>query len=162
MHILCFWVWTKLTSDNNQCFYILFFFTRSYPWWINNDTSLAETITPTTLHIQLLSCSCEWTDDSHLNILTKMLHFLGLGRRATTSISSFENIIKRGFSFGVISDGVDTKSEAFATNSHSMAHLISELQSHVAKVVALISFCVWFCIFFGIYVVFGVKVWSFC
>ena len=87
-----------------------------------------------------------------------MLHFLGLGRRATTSISSFENIIKRGFSFGVISDGVDTNSEAFATNSHSMAHLISELQSHVAKVVALIGFSVGFCVFAIFYVVFGVKV----
>lgn len=73
-----------------------------------------------------------------------MLRLLGLGRRATSISSSligsscrgstFEIVIRRGFCLGVIPDGVDRNSEAFASNSNSMADLISELQSHVAKV----------------------------
>ncbi|XP_028798597.1 methylcrotonoyl-CoA carboxylase beta chain, mitochondrial-like [Neltuma alba] len=47
-----------------------------------------------------------------------------------------EIITRRGFCLGVLTDGVDRNSEAFATNSNSMADLISELQSHVAKVLS--------------------------
>ncbi|KAK4258773.1 hypothetical protein QN277_005183 [Acacia crassicarpa] len=73
-----------------------------------------------------------------------MRRLLGLGRRATSISSSvygssrragsLEFVTRRGFCLGVLPDGVDRNSEAFATNSNSLAELISELQSQVAKV----------------------------
>ncbi|KAI9124088.1 hypothetical protein K1719_005388 [Acacia pycnantha] len=75
-----------------------------------------------------------------------MRGLLGLGRRATSisssvygsshRASSLEIITRRGFCLGVLPDGIDRNSEAFATNSNSLANLISELQSQVAKVLS--------------------------
>ncbi|XP_028765860.1 methylcrotonoyl-CoA carboxylase beta chain, mitochondrial, partial [Neltuma alba] len=59
-------------------------------------------------------------------------HMSDCSRRGSTP----EIITRRGFCLGVLTDGVDRNSEAFATNSNSMADLISELQSHVAKVLS--------------------------
>ncbi|KAL6213402.1 hypothetical protein ACLB2K_012849 [Fragaria x ananassa] len=44
--------------------------------------------------------------------------------------------ITRGYSLGVLPDGVDRNSEAFSRNSEAMDLLISDLQSHIQKVLA--------------------------
>ncbi|KAL6211715.1 hypothetical protein ACLB2K_016938 [Fragaria x ananassa] len=44
--------------------------------------------------------------------------------------------ITRGYSLGVLPDGVDRNSEAFSRNSKAMDLLISDLQSHIQKVLA--------------------------
>lgn len=60
---------------------------------------------------------------------------------STTSIpwrssKSIQLLHKRDFCLGVLPDGVDRNSEAFAQNSKAMEGLISQLQSHINKVLA--------------------------
>ncbi|GAB2272583.1 hypothetical protein Dimus_007405 [Dionaea muscipula] len=81
----------------------------------------------------------------------KMIH--GIARKAAASASasassgssrssSWGNSIlnwiiqKRGMSLGVLPDGIDRNSEAFARNSQAMEALLTQLESHINKVLA--------------------------
>ncbi|KAJ6409599.1 hypothetical protein OIU84_009155 [Salix udensis] len=70
-----------------------------------------------------------------------MLRNLARKAVSTTSIpwrssKSIQLLHKRDFCLGVLPDGVDRNSEAFAQNSKAMEGLISQLQSHINKVLA--------------------------
>lgn len=54
----------------------------------------------------------------------------------SSSMSFLQHQQARGMFLGVLPDGVDRNSDAFAINSDAMAGLLSQLQSHIKKVLA--------------------------
>ncbi|CAK7329887.1 unnamed protein product [Dovyalis caffra] len=67
------------------------------------------------------------------NLARKAVSFTSNPWRSSKPIQLLQ---KRDFGLGVLPDGVDRNSEAFAQNSKAMEGRISQLQSHISKVLA--------------------------